>query len=103
VVNLDGKVNREALAALKGGRLGDYLRREGIDVVVDNRTVLELFLTGCVQKKKSVDPLVLLGLHPIMAPGTKKVPGWAAYRVNGFASSHETGIPGDGPRALNDK
>ncbi|MBP2681167.1 MAG: hypothetical protein H6Q78_1030 [Candidatus Krumholzibacteriota bacterium] len=103
VVNLDGKVNHEALAALKGGTLGDYLRREGIDVVVDNRTVLELFLTGCVQKKRALDPLVQLGLHPIMEPGTKRVQGWAAYRVNGFASSRGTGTPGEGPRALYDE
>jgi hypothetical protein len=103
VVNLDGKVNREALAALKSGSLSDYLRNEGIDVVVDNRTVLELFLTGGLQRKKTADPLVLLGLHPIMEPGTKRVPGWAAYRVNGFASSHGTGAPGNGPRALHDE
>jgi hypothetical protein len=103
VVNLDGKVNRAALAALKEGQLGDYLRAEGIDVVVDNRNVLELFLTGCVQRKKTADPLVLLGLHPIMQPGTKRVPGWAAYRVNGFASSHKSGIPGNGPRALHEE
>jgi 4-amino-4-deoxy-L-arabinose transferase-like glycosyltransferase len=103
VVNLDGKVNREALTALKGGRLSDYLRHEGIDVVVDNRTVLELFLTGGVQRKKTADPLVLLGLHPIMEPGAKRVSGWAAYRVNGFASSRETGTPGNGPRALHDE
>lgn len=103
VVNLDGKVNHEALAALKSGTLSDYLRDEGIDVVVDNRTVLELFLTGGIERKKSVDPLVLLGLHPIVEPGAKRVPGWAAYRVNGFASSGGTGAPGNGPRVLHDE
>jgi len=100
VINLDGKVNRDALAALKGGRLSDYLRQEGIDVVVDNRNVLELFLTGRFERARSGDPLVLLGLQPMMQVEGKKVPGWAAYRVNGFASSHQTGPSGDGPRAL---
>ena len=68
--------------------------------MVDNRTVLQLFLTGSVQNSNTADPLVLLGLQPIMNAGTKRVPGWVAYRVNGFASSHETGTPDDDPRAL---
>jgi hypothetical protein len=87
VVNLDGKVNRDALDALRSGNLGDYLRKEGIDVVVDNRNVLELFLTGRFDDTHRVDPLVSLGLHPILEGPGGKVPGWAAYRVNGFASS----------------
>jgi hypothetical protein len=99
VVNLDGKVNHAALAALKGGRLSDYLRREGIDVVVDNRSVLELFLTGDFKREKTGDPLVLLGLHPIMEDAAARVPGWAAYRVNGFASGHPTGPSGNAPHA----
>jgi hypothetical protein len=69
-------------------------------VVVDNRSVLELFLTGRFEPARSGDPLVLLGLQPMMQGEGKKVPGWAAYRVNGFASSHQTGPSGDGPRAL---
>jgi hypothetical protein len=44
VVNLDGKVNREALEALKEGCLGDYLKREGIDLVIDHEKVIECFL-----------------------------------------------------------
>lgn len=89
VINLDGKVNRDALRAIKTGRLGDYLREEGIDIVVDNRKVLELFLTGRFSEGQSDDALVLLGLHPIMnGEAGQGVPGWAAYRVNGFARSH---------------
>jgi hypothetical protein len=44
IVNLDGKVNRDALRALKSGKLTDYLREEGIDLVVDHSKVIELFL-----------------------------------------------------------
>ncbi len=91
VINLDGKVNSGALLALKGGKLGDYLRREGIDVVIDNKNVLELFLTGEFNQRRTGDPLVLLGLRPLECGAKQGVPGWAAYRVNGFASSHRTG------------
>jgi hypothetical protein len=49
--------------------------------------VLELFLTGRFDDTHRVDPLVSLGLHPILEGPGGKVPGWAAYRVNGFASS----------------
>jgi hypothetical protein len=87
VVNLDGKVNGEALDAWRGGRLAEYLRREGIDVVVDNKNVLELFLTGRRDRSPSGDPLALLGLNPIEEGPGGQVPGWVAYRVNGFASS----------------
>jgi len=90
VINLDGKVNSEALEALKGGKLGDYLRNEGIDVVIDNKNVLDLFLTGRFDERRSGDPLVLLGLQPLKCGAKDGVPGWAAYRVNGFASSHSS-------------
>ena len=35
VINLDGKVNQEALEASEAGKLGDYLDEEGISVLVD--------------------------------------------------------------------
>lgn len=89
VINLDGKVNRDALDALRTGRLADYLRKEGIDIVIDNKRVLELFLTGRVGAGGAGDPLVLLGLNPMMGKADADlVPGWAAYRVNGFATRH---------------
>ncbi len=43
-INLDGKVNRDALAALRGGCLDDYIRDEGISVVLDHERILALFL-----------------------------------------------------------
>lgn len=44
VINLDGKVNREAFFALETGKIGDYVRDEGIDVVIDHSKIIELFL-----------------------------------------------------------
>lgn len=44
VVNLDGKVNGAALAALKRGDIGSYIDEVGIDVVMDHQSVLDLFL-----------------------------------------------------------
>ncbi len=44
VINLDGKVNRDAFFALESGNLGEYLRDEGIDVVIDHAKIIELFL-----------------------------------------------------------
>jgi len=44
VVNLDGKVNGAALAALKRGDMGSYIDEVGIDVVMDHQSVLDLFL-----------------------------------------------------------
>jgi 4-amino-4-deoxy-L-arabinose transferase-like glycosyltransferase len=50
VINLDGKVNRSALVALKDGCLWSYLDEEGIDVVLDHWEILEIFL-GVSQEK----------------------------------------------------
>ena len=44
VINLDGKVNRDAFFALKKDNLSDYLRDEGIDIVIDHAKILEIFL-----------------------------------------------------------
>ncbi|UCH83142.1 MAG: glycosyltransferase family 39 protein [Candidatus Latescibacterota bacterium] len=87
VINLDGKVNRDALDALKDDSLAEYLREEGIDVVVDNRKVLDLFFIGTHKRERLPDPLVAMGLDKIMEGSSKEMRGWAAYRVNGFAHS----------------
>ncbi|UCG51236.1 MAG: glycosyltransferase family 39 protein [Candidatus Latescibacterota bacterium] len=87
VINLDGKVNRDALEALKDKRLDEYLRKEGVDVVIDNANVLDLFLTPSFGNPPSKDDLTTLGLDQIMHGASDGVPGWAAYRVNGFAES----------------
>ncbi|HSG27799.1 MAG TPA: hypothetical protein VLA34_04905, partial [Candidatus Krumholzibacterium sp.] len=43
IINLDGKVNREALDALKSGNLDGYMDEEGIDLVVDHSKILQIF------------------------------------------------------------
>jgi len=43
IINLDGKVNREALEAMKSGGLDDYLLKEGIEVVIDHSDILKIF------------------------------------------------------------
>jgi hypothetical protein len=93
VINLDGKVNRAALDALKGEMLAEYLREEGIDVVVDNRKVLDLFFTGTHKGNRTPDPLVTLGLDKMMEGSQNEMRGWAAYRVNGFAATSGSGEP----------
>jgi len=53
-INLDGKVNHGAFEALKCGQLERYIRDEGIDVVVDHSSVIELFL-GISQEDQTRD------------------------------------------------
>jgi hypothetical protein len=45
VINLDGKVNRDALKAMKNGTVSEYLRAEGIDVVIDHGDIIKIFLS----------------------------------------------------------
>jgi len=40
VVNLDGKVNRDAFAALSSRRIDDYIRKRGIEFVMDTEPIL---------------------------------------------------------------
>ena len=44
MINLDGKVNRDAFFALKEDNLTGYLKDEGIDVVIDHCKIMDLFL-----------------------------------------------------------
>jgi hypothetical protein len=100
VINLDGKVNRDALVALKDEKLAEYLREEGIDVVVDNRKVLDLFFTGSHRTTGLPDPLVAMGLDKVMEGTRDEMRGWAAYRVNGFAGSYGTGESNTPPESV---
>jgi len=54
IINLDGKVNRDAFFALKGARLCEYLADEGIDMVIDHTKIIELFL-GVTHDKMMMD------------------------------------------------
>lgn len=43
-INLDGKVNRDALEALKTGSLVEYIEHEDLDMILDHERILEIFL-----------------------------------------------------------
>ncbi|NIM20767.1 MAG: DUF2723 domain-containing protein [Candidatus Latescibacteria bacterium] len=75
VINLDGKVNRDALEALKKGCLGEYVQEEGIDVVIDNASVIDLLLGPAC--KKMADSSTR-----IQWSASGKGPGWVAVRLH---------------------
>ncbi len=73
VINLDGKVNRDAFFALKAGKLDEYLKDEGIDVVIDHSKILELFLgITPVSMKDSCTRIAVGSMYPRC--------GWYAFR-----------------------
>lgn len=76
VVNLDGKVNHEAGVALREGRFEQYLRGAGIDVVMDDVKVLDLFLGPWSQEdfRRLEQQAVYLGYRD-------GAPGWLGLRV----------------------
>ena len=79
VCNLDGKVNREALVAMREGSIESYCRSEGVDLIVDHRRIIEIFL--------GYDPQSRTDLCTTVPPGLMRHPtGWIAYRVPPDAS-----------------
>jgi hypothetical protein len=92
VVNLDGKVNHEAAMALRRGRFEQYLAGAGIDVVMDDMKVLDLFLGPWSEQdyRRLEKQAVYLGYRD----GT---PGWLGLRVPFEAASRSIGgAPGGG-------
>jgi hypothetical protein len=73
VINLDGKVNREAFFALETGNIRDYLIDEGIDIVIDHSKVIELFLGISQESMKASCTRIAIGS---MYPSC----GWYAVR-----------------------
>ena len=73
VVNLDGKVNPGALAALQRGKLGDYIAARHIDYVIDHAWIVEHFLAE--------GAATAVRLERVEGDGALGVRGWAAYRV----------------------
>ena len=94
VINLDGKVNRDALDALRHKRITSYLEQNGVDVVLDNSHVLSLFLGA------REDPALLEreGYKKIMHGSQDGVPGWSAYRINRTVTRGPSGF--GSPKAL---
>lgn len=76
VINLDGKVNHDALSALQGRYLGAYMARHGIDIVLDNSNVLDLFL-GVRNERGSG----AMSFVQIMRGADVGAPGWSGYRI----------------------
>ena len=73
VINLDGKVNREAFFALETGHINDYLNDEGIDIVIDHCKIIELFLgIKPISMKDSCTKVAVGSMYPRC--------GWYAFR-----------------------
>jgi hypothetical protein len=72
VVNLDGKVNGDALAALRGGRLEEYITDVGVDVLLDHTNVIHLFL-GDEHRYSSGTCFTGAG---------SGLPNWIGYRIH---------------------
>lgn len=74
VCNLDGKVNRDALEAMRCGAIERYCRAEGVDMILDHRRIIEIFL--------GYDPQSRSELCTTVPPGLMRHPsGWIAYRI----------------------
>jgi hypothetical protein len=91
VVNLDGKVNPAALAALRHGAIGEYIEAQGIDYVIDHEWILRRFVLDPAGAGHRVR------LARVDGAGALGVPGWAAYRVVGDAAT-AVGAAGASPR-----
>jgi len=76
VVDLDGKVNREAFRALQDHSVNEYLRAAGVDVVMDHMPVLNLFLGPWTDKERK-----RIEGERVFTGGEHGLPGWIGYRV----------------------
>jgi hypothetical protein len=73
VINLDGKVNREAVKALKEQDLIGYAEKEEIDIIIDHSRILEIFL--------DLSPVDLKESCTAIPWASKRRPtGWIAFR-----------------------
>ncbi|HEX5131735.1 MAG TPA: glycosyltransferase family 39 protein [Candidatus Krumholzibacteria bacterium] len=88
VVNLDGKVNGEAFAALREHRLDAYVRASGINLVMDSARVLNMFLGPWSEADRK-----RIEANSFFAGGEHGVPGWIGYRVSPSAMMN-AGMPG---------
>ncbi len=87
VINLDGKVNGDALVALRSGELCDYIVEAGIDVVLDHTNVLNLFLGEQGEAR-----LAGASATPCFNGRSVGAIGWTGFRVDksivGVGASH---------------
>jgi hypothetical protein len=73
IIDLDGKVNPGALDALRTDCLEGYLESEGVDIVLDNSRVLDIFLGDARAHMRCFYTDVVRGSMELPA-------GWIAYR-----------------------
>lgn len=84
VINLDGKVNRDAFFALESDNLGKYLRDEGIDVVIDHTKIIEIFLgVSPSSMEDSCTKIDIGSMYPMC--------GWYAVRCSILNEEHRVG------------
>jgi hypothetical protein len=86
VINLDGKVNRAALEALRNGDIRRYIADQGIDYVIDHEWILGRFLFGGARQDG-------LQFARVSGDGALGVPGWGAYHVLRGVTEARTGTP----------
>ncbi|MCH7548001.1 MAG: glycosyltransferase family 39 protein [Candidatus Krumholzibacteriota bacterium] len=83
VINLDGKVNRYARAALRDGTIGEYVAGAGIDIVMDDHGVLELFFGPWDEEENR-----RIEEDAFCNADNTGVPGWLGYRLPLDVSPH---------------
>ena len=76
VINLDGKVNSEALYALQNGTLPDYVNKLELDVLLDNTHVMKLFMG------LDANRIGVAGSTQIVYGEAQGMPGWVGFRLN---------------------
>lgn len=77
VINLDGKVNSDALHAMETGRLDQYVKAAGIDIVMDSERVLDRFLGPWTDAQRSH-----IEAQSVFSGKRYGVPGWIGYRIS---------------------
>lgn len=96
VVNLDGKVNAEAFAAMRAGRLPDYVREARIDLLFDSERVLDLFLGPWSDEDRE-----RIASETIFVGAEHGVQGWIGYRVTPPRSLNAGSLSTPGAARLN--
>lgn len=77
VINLDGKVNGDALDAIEAGTLPDYIQSRGVDFIIDNTEVIHRFLG---------DREPVAGSR-CFSGASSGLPGWGGYRLKRTTSA----------------
>jgi 4-amino-4-deoxy-L-arabinose transferase-like glycosyltransferase len=98
VINLDGKVNREAFTALRDGTLPTYVASAGIDLLIDSSNVIDLFLGPWSDADRE-----RLESERVFTGGEYGVPGWIGYRLSPPRVFNASGTSASAPRLAPDR